>query len=432
MNAVFPKRSIFHASFLPLILAILANEAGAQFREKKPDLLHYDEDGTWRVIDRANQYHGFATYEMLLEAAGYPDQPIKAQKRNPFFYSDDAWEEIDKTIEAVLYSNSNKNQFASTRYLLKETGYDEFVGRAKSRYGKYRKIGHQALVNSFKSNPQAPLSPSISLGEYYVDRLTAPFELSRQRQRRTNNPAQYHLNPIASVTNPFSIPEYEDYGYDEQLDNELPLASDSSEQPSQLPILNPPSYAQNSQAPDAPASEIPAQEISAAAPPPAPIAPVVPIVPAAQPSKNEIALRQNAFSPKDPTVDHPAPRSPLQQIYDRGLQAMEQRNYTEARATLETLLNQSPDSPFPLFSHGILLFYSGDYEKSLREIKTSCELAQSQNTPVFALWQTPLRETDFQYHYKKLVRRVEHYPDDAIAKELLFLLSQAGFYSSMR
>ncbi|MBN2330085.1 MAG: hypothetical protein JXR73_23295 [Candidatus Omnitrophica bacterium] len=311
--------------------------------------------------------------------------------------------ELPKRVDRRIESITGNDGIASYRFMFHQLGYGRMIDRYQEKYDRYLNQGYRAMS---EVNPFLPLSfyyynyrPSM---DYCVDILLEPLQNRRQLNQTLFetplNPAQIRVPPLVLPEAPPSDLENQDE-YDEALEI-LPKAPSVTEPPARpamdasSPGMLQPPETNNPEPADAP------DELES------PLA-----------ALSFIALQE---------AGEPKPRSPLQLLYDEGLLSYAHRNYPKARKTFEKIVALAPDSPHTLFIQGLTLFYSGDYHKSLQAIQRSYAIADAQGAPYAALWQIPINAGDFQYHYKKLARRVERSPDDQDASALLFLLTQAG------
>lgn len=329
----------------------------------------------------------------------------KGRKNTAIITKSDLCRNMDVLIENLFQGNG----FPSYRSILDPSGKQKYLSPYHDRYDLHLNKGHRALVNYHNSLVQNSTQSiqTQDVRDYYVDLLTAPFQQKKQMQQRgTNflpNPARLYLRSAPSVME--SRSDFDDEPLDKNTAGYLlPQVPHVPEIPDQLPVL--PLLQTYPKQESTPIPENPAPIEEPSEPPPS--------LPVKQVASESVL------------------RSPIQMLYDQGSRALEQRSYSKARTTFETVLNHSPDSAFTQFAYGLSAFYSGDYTEALWGMQKSYDLAQRQNIPAIALWQTPIHAKDFLSHYNKLVRYVEQNPNNQATKELLFLLTQAGCTIALR
>ncbi len=308
--------------------------------------------------------------------------------------------DFNRNMDTLIDSLFNNDGFMSYIPIGGALGFGSMIGDYHTKYAAHVYKGHsekKTFVRSF---------PVYSERDYYVALLLDPLI-----QRQNLKTSLFQTTPPYLSSSPPDNDLFRDSSTEipnrmqEDPSSLLPPAQTMNE----LPLLTPPSSSSNTQHHPQSISDSNKRY------------PDLPI------STTEIALHE--FQSNVINTLEPVHRTPMQLLFDEALDAFLQRNYLKARQILKQLVVQSPDSPYSQFALGLSLLYGGEYEESLQAFRQSYQTAKQQNTPIFALWQVPIHEKDFQYQYKKLSRYLEQNPKDQNASSLLFLLTQVGYPS---
>ncbi|MEW6237750.1 MAG: tetratricopeptide repeat protein [Candidatus Omnitrophota bacterium] len=149
------------------------------------------------------------------------------------------------------------------------------------------------------------------------------------------------------------------------------------------------------------------------------------VAPSSTPVTPPIALRREDSVPLSyqatPTPPAPAAMTPLEILYNQGLQAFAQRNYAKANRLFQNAAALDPNSSRIQCAYGFTLLFQGDYGKAAAALLRGGELARKEQTA--PLWALFISSKDFAYHQLKLTQFLKRNPDDPDAKTLMLLLA---------